>query len=66
MPSKEVYRGVCTMLKRKFGTTAIEIQYKYNLTFADTIYYITKAKNEFGVIKNGTKLKIIKNDQNDQ
>lgn len=66
MPSKEIYRGVCTMLKRKFGTTALEIQYKYKLDFADTIYYITKAKEEFGIVKNGTKLKLIKKAQNDR
>ena len=52
MPSKEIYRGVCTMLKRKFGTTALEIQYKYKLDFADTIYYITKAKEEFSNSQN--------------
>ena len=60
MPSKEVYRGICTMMRRKNGATAIEIQYKFKLTYAQTIDYLMQAKADFSVVKNGTKLMIKK------
>lgn len=65
MASKEVYRGICFMLKRKTGTTAVEIQYKYNLTSKDTVLYILQAQKEFNLVKTGNKLRIPK-DQNNQ
>ena len=58
MSSKEIYRGICSMLRRTHGATAIEIQHRFNLTYTQTIDYLMQVRHDFTLLKNGTKLKI--------
>lgn len=46
------------MLRQKSGAMAIEIQYRFKLTYSQTIEYLMEAKNDFSLLKNGTKPKL--------
>lgn len=59
MPSEEIFSGMCEMMKRKNGATAIEMQYKYKLPFEDTVFYILEAEKMYDIVKKGRKLQII-------